>query len=157
MKSKKFEFLLPILFSGLLVFVHSCKDETYVYQQDSDKGTPFNPNLPVEITGFMPDSGKIAEKVVINGSNFGNIASEVRVFFNDGYSDKEASVISVNGSSIYCLAPRLSGGDNQIKVIVSESTETVATKTFTLLEHIIMFYLSIFLMVRIRTLLSPSQ
>ncbi|WP_352422182.1 IPT/TIG domain-containing protein [Proteiniphilum sp.] len=130
MKSKKFEFLLPILFSGLLVFVHSCKDETYVYQQDSDKGTPFNPNLPVEITGFMPDSGKIAEKVVINGSNFGNIASEVRVFFNDGYSDKEASVISVNGSSIYCLAPRLSGGDNQIKVIVSESTETVAPKTF---------------------------
>jgi len=79
-KKKKFSYKV-LFFLGVLVFVFSCKDETYVYRQDSLKGKPFNPDLPVEITGFIPDSGKIREKIVITGSNFGNSVKDVQVFF----------------------------------------------------------------------------
>ena len=129
-KTKK-NFSYELLFLlGILVFVFGCKDETYVYRPALEGGTPFDPNLPVEITGFIPDSGKIREKVIITGSNFGNNIKDVQVFFNDGFSDKKATVINVNGDAIYCLAPRLSDGESQIKVVVSEQAEATSLKTF---------------------------
>ncbi|RNC65951.1 IPT/TIG domain-containing protein [Proteiniphilum sp. X52] len=129
MKSKKFIPLLASLFLGMLVFI-GCKDETYVHQQESDKGTPFNPNLPVEITGFIPDSGRYSEKVVISGSNFGNDKEKVKVYFFEGASVREASVVNVNGSSIYCIAPRLPNGNNHLRVVVEDKVEAVAPKKF---------------------------
>lgn len=59
MKNKKVLFLTGTLFWGIFVLVFSCKDETYVYQQNQSKGTPYNPDLPVEITDFIPKEGKI--------------------------------------------------------------------------------------------------
>lgn len=81
MKNKKVLFPLGTLFLGIFVLIFSCKDETYVYQQNQGKGTPYNPDLPVKITGFIPEEGKIREKVVISGENFGNDPSKVKVFF----------------------------------------------------------------------------
>ncbi|MDR0845055.1 MAG: IPT/TIG domain-containing protein [Tannerella sp.] len=130
MKSKKNLFLVGIFILGIFVFIYACKNETYVYQQEQIKGTPYNPALPVEITGFTPEAGKIREKVVISGSNFGNDPSKVEVFFNDGISDRKANVLSVNGTNIYCLAPRQSSGNNHIKVSVSGSSAVTASGTF---------------------------
>lgn len=130
MKNKKLLFLRGVLWIGLFGLLLSCKSDDYVYQQDQVNGDPYNPNIPVEITGFIPDVGKIREKVIISGHNFGNDPSKVKVFFNDGFSDKEANVISVNGTSIYCLAPRQSDGISRIKVSVSESSAVTAEKPF---------------------------
>lgn len=130
MKNKKILFLLGIMAIGIFGFVFSCKDDDYVYKQNQVGGDPYNPALPVEIIGITPESGKIREKVVISGSNFGNDLSQVKVFFNDGYSDKEANVINVNGTSIYCLAPRQNDGRSQIKVSIAGSPEVTAPVTF---------------------------
>lgn len=121
---------LPItaLLAGLAALTTSCKEETFSYQQQA-QGKPYDPNLPVQVTGFAPDSGKIREKVLITGSNFGNSKEQIQVFFNDGFSDKQATVVSVDGTSIYCIAPRQASGRNQIKVVVAADT-VVAAETF---------------------------
>lgn len=128
MKNRKLLLSRGILWNGILFLLFSCKSD--FYQQDQINGDPYNPNKPVEITGFIPEEGRIREKVVIAGHNFGNDPSKVKVFFNDGQSDKEASVIGVNGTSIYCLVPRQNTGRNQIKVSVSESPAVLAEKLF---------------------------
>lgn len=123
-------FILYGLVLGIFVLPVGCKNEAYVYELNQAKVEPYNPDLPVEITGFTPTEGKIREKVVVFGSNFGNDLSKIKVFFNDGRQDREANVVSVNGTSIYCLAPRLSDGRNQIKVSVSESQAVTSSQYF---------------------------
>ncbi|GHT67859.1 hypothetical protein AGMMS50239_31800 [Bacteroidia bacterium] len=130
MNNNKNLFLSGIFILVIFVFSYGCKNETYVFQQDKIGGDPYNPALPVEITGFTPDAGRIREKVIITGSNFGNDPSQVEVFFSDDISDKKAIVLSVNGTAIYCLAPRQSSGNNRIKVSVSGSSEVTASGTF---------------------------
>ena len=129
MRTKKLLIPLGTLSLVILLFFFGCRNENYEFSQ-GHKGAPYDPNSPVVISGFMPDSGKIREKVVISGENFGNDPMKVKVYFNDGFLDKEAIVVSVDGSSIYCLAPRLTDGDNQIKVSISESTPVTASKPF---------------------------
>lgn len=109
--------------------LQNCKEDTFSYQLQVS-GKPHDPNIPVEISGFTPDSGKIREKVLITGSNFGNDKEQIQVLFNDGLSDKEATVISVDGTSIFCLAPRQTDGSSQIKVVIGQSTPVVASKKF---------------------------
>lgn len=130
MRNKKVLLSWSTFLFGISVLLFSCKNETYVHESEQDKGTPYNPALPVEVKGFMPESGKIREKVVISGQNFGNDPAKVKVFFDDGFSDKEANVISVNGTSIYCLAPRQNDGRSRIKVTVEDSPTTTADNYF---------------------------
>lgn len=130
MKNKNTLFFLTTLVLTASILLYGCKSETYSHEQNQGKGAPYDPGAPVEITGFTPAEGKIREKVIISGSNFGNDASKVKVFFNDGYFDREANVISVNGTSIYCLAPRQSDGRSDIKVSVSESPAVTAAQKF---------------------------
>jgi hypothetical protein len=115
---------------GIFVFTHSCKDEVYIHQQNQVSGAPYDSKLPVEVTGFTPEAGKIREKVVISGSNFGNDVSKVKVYFNDGIADREANIINVSGTSIYCLAPRQNDGRSQIKVSVSDGSPVTASGYF---------------------------
>jgi hypothetical protein len=88
-----------------------------------DEGTgaqaAYDPNSPVTLSDFMPDSGRIREKVIIKGSNFGNDKSKIAVYFNDGLVDRKATVIGIDNSTIYCLAPRQEPGRNRIKVVTS--------------------------------------
>lgn len=130
MKNRRILFPFGILVMGIFVFFLACKDDTYEYKKSQGSASPYDPNTPVTVTGFMPDSGKIREKVVIHGTNFGNDISKVKVSFNDGTSDKEAIVINVDGTSIYCLAPRQNGGNNQIKVSIAGSEAAAASNTF---------------------------
>lgn len=130
MRNRKVLFPLSALLLGFLVFSFSCKDETYTYQKGQSGGKPYDPALPVEVTGFIPEKGKIREKVIISGQNFGNDPSSVKVYFDDGYSDKEAQVISVNGTSIYCLAPRQNDGRSRIKVKIADEKEATTSDYF---------------------------
>lgn len=130
MKKNKIYLLVSVLLLGLVVFVNSCKEDTYTFEDPATKGEAYNPSIPIKVNEFLPDSGRIAEKIVIMGSNFGNKKDEIKVFFNDGFSDREAAVVSVNGNSIYCLAPRLTTGYAEVKVSVKESEPAVAPKTF---------------------------
>jgi hypothetical protein len=112
----------------MAVLLFCCKEDEY--RPTTSTGTPYDPNAPVVVTGFMPDSGRLREKVVITGSNFGNDTEKVQVYFNDGFSDKKATVLNVDGTAIYCLAPRQSDGRSTIKVVVQDDVETAAPGTF---------------------------
>jgi hypothetical protein len=90
---------LPFLVCVLLPFVSSCKS-------DDDGGSKqYDPNKPIVLTSFKPDSGHIAEMVLLDGENFGTDASKIKVFFNQ----KEAAVINSIGTRILALVPRLPG------------------------------------------------
>lgn len=114
---------IPILFIA-------CKDETYSFKQNQNTGDPYDPKIPIKISGFIPEEGGIREKVIISGSNFGNDPSKVKVLFYDGISDKEAKVISVNGTSIYCIVPRQATGQSTVKISISGDSLVIAPKTF---------------------------
>lgn len=130
MKNKKMLLVKSTLLLGVFVLLFSCKDDTYTYRPGVTNAPPYDPGKPVEITSFMPDSGKVREKVIIKGKNFGNDPSKITVYFNDGVSDKQANVISVDGTSIYCLAPRQNSGDNKIKVKVMDGEPISAPGEF---------------------------
>jgi hypothetical protein len=53
----------------------------------------------------MPDSGRISEMVLLDGSNFGKDTSNIKVFFNT----KKARVLGSTGTRILALVPRLPG------------------------------------------------
>ncbi|MDR2129983.1 MAG: IPT/TIG domain-containing protein [Odoribacteraceae bacterium] len=96
-----------------------------------------DPNAPVTIETFMPDSGRIREKVIIKGENFGTDKSKIEVYFVDQLTERAASVIGVDNNTIYCLAPRQMDGDNQIKVVVHGKEVTAPTRFgYTVAENV---------------------
>jgi hypothetical protein len=109
---------------GILFFT-SCgeKDDGTAAAEDYD------PSAPVELQTFMPEAGRIREKVIIKGSNFGNDLSQVKVYFIDELSERASTVIGVDNNTIYCLAPRQLAGDNKIKIVVHEK-EVVSDDLF---------------------------
>lgn len=87
---------------------------------------PHDPTKPIEFIEFMPDSGKIREKVIIKGENFGNDVSKINVVFNDGsINGRKATVIGVNNNTIYCMAPRQNPGFNTISLTIEEKEQTI--------------------------------
>ena len=94
----------------------SCKDE-----DDQTEGV-FDPNKPVTITGFTPETLGGGADMVLYGDNFGNDISRVKVTLGG----KDAKVIGVNNNSLYCLMP-MGAFDGNIQVsILDESGTTVA-------------------------------
>jgi hypothetical protein len=86
----------------------SCGDE------DKNGGGLHDPSKPVALTSFMPDSGRISEMVLLDGSNFGKDTSNIRVFFNA----KKAKVLGSTGTRILALVPRLPGDTCVVRVEV---------------------------------------
>jgi len=113
-----FAILLCMALAGLC---GSCDDD------DNGGGTSYNPDLPVTLNAFMPDSGVIRTNMVITGSNFGTDVSNIKVLFSD--KNKSATVISADNEAIYCLVPKQDGGDNSVKVVVGTDT-TAFSETF---------------------------
>ena len=113
------------LFMGLfcLIAYFSCSDD-----KKSD-GEPYDPSKPAEITTFMPDTGRIREKFIIKGTNFGTDKSKVEVYFKDNDGSRKATVIGIDNSTIYCLAPRQLAGNNKVEVIIDGKTSSL-DKTF---------------------------
>jgi hypothetical protein len=82
---------------------------------DEDKSErEYNPSMPVALTSFKPDSGRISEMVLLEGSNFGTDVSRIKVFFNA----KEARVVNSTGTRILALVPRLPGDTCEVSVEV---------------------------------------
>ena len=83
----------------------------------------YAPNQPVTIRYFSPDTGRVAEKVIIQGNNFGTDKSAVSVLFTDNTGrENKAAIIGVNNQTIYCIAPRQAEGYNTISVKVNDKT-----------------------------------
>lgn len=81
----------------------------------------FNPDSPVEISNFMPDSGGIRTKFIINGSNFGSDKANVKLTFTDSEgNERPALIIKVIPTVIYAQVPRQAGGLSSIKLSVFE-------------------------------------
>lgn len=85
---------------------------------DKENRNSYDPGKEIELTTFFPDSGGIATKVILNGSNFGDDASKVKVYFNK----KQAAVISSIGNMIYTLAPKQPGDDCVISVVIGNDS-----------------------------------
>lgn len=111
--------LFALMWIVFVCMVWSCKNEDH-----KDGLEPFDPGREVRVDAFMPDSGRLREKIIIKGSNFGNDKSIVNVYFLDGAAERKATVIGVDQHTIYCLAPRQLPGKNQIKVVVKDKDVT---------------------------------
>lgn len=106
--------ITPIMLT-LLIFCMSCKDKD---MDTENNGQPYDPSKPVELTDFVPEKGGMAEQVIIRGKNFGNDASQLRVYFNK----KQAKVVRTIGDLAYVLAPRLPGDTCTISVVIGEDS-----------------------------------
>jgi len=113
-----------ILLISVLIGVGSCKDE-------DEKKTSYDPSVPVEVTGFFPEKGTSGSQLLIHGVNFGADTTQVKVTIND----KEAIVISVSGSTIYCLIPP-KAGNGLVKVTVGTGSDTQESISPTEFEYI---------------------
>jgi hypothetical protein len=108
---KKVTFLLLIL----SIFA-TCKD--------NDTGTvtvpekPYDPNKPLVLTNFEPETGGVATQMIINGSNFGTDPSQLKVYFNS----KAAKVIRTIGDLAYVLVPKLPGDTCIVSVVTGKDS-----------------------------------
>ncbi|GHT79000.1 hypothetical protein FACS189464_3360 [Bacteroidia bacterium] len=103
----------------MYVFV-SCGDS-----KDKEKAM-YDPGQPVVLTSFKPDSGRISEMVLLDGSNFGSDPSQIKVYFNE----KEATVLSSTGTRILALVPRLPGDTCTVSVAIGESPKKAYSGSF---------------------------
>ncbi|WP_029905305.1 IPT/TIG domain-containing protein [Prevotella sp. 10(H)] len=101
-----------VLLLGLMTFIvyFSCSDS------NSSKMSEYDPNKPVELTRFFPDSGGISTKVIIEGANFGFDTARIQVYFNE----KKAAVVNAQGDKMYVLTPRLPGDTCEITVKIGD-------------------------------------
>ena len=113
------------LMLALLFLIGSCKDS----DDNKSTGATYDPNQPVTVEGFMPVEGKLREKVIVKGSNFGTDKSKVKVYFVDEAAERLSTVIGIDNNTLYCLAPRQLPGGNRIKVIV-DGKEVTTDGTF---------------------------
>ena len=98
----------------LLFLIGSCKDS----DDNKTTGATYDPNQPVTVESFMPVEGKLREKVIVKGSNFGTDKSKVKVYFVDEAAERLSTVIGIDNNTLYCLAPRQLPGGYRIKLIV---------------------------------------
>ncbi|SHF40904.1 IPT/TIG domain-containing protein [Pedobacter caeni] len=109
-----------LFFLALLFFLWGCKKESGPAKQVHD------PNQPIELRGFLPDSGGVGTQMVIEGNNFGTDTSMIKVFINN----KRAALVGANGSTLYVLVPSRAnnglvkvqvGKGDQVKEIISKN------------------------------------
>ncbi|UOB16038.1 IPT/TIG domain-containing protein [Abyssalbus ytuae] len=99
---------LCLILASLSIALYSCKNDDL-----DDEAHAFDPSKPVMVSGFTPESGGTGQRLVIYGENFGTDPNIVTVLIGG----KEATVISVNGESLYCLVPgKAFAGDIEVRV-----------------------------------------
>jgi hypothetical protein len=90
----------------------SCKDNT--------NGIDHDPTRPITITSFYPDSGRITEKIIFSGENFGTHPDLIRVWFDD----RKAKVVGSDGSDMYVVCPRI-GRDTECTIAVAIGNDSI--------------------------------
>ena len=104
-----------VVFLCILLYVCTISCEN---QENSSNRQVYNPSRRVTLSSFHPQEGRIAEKMLLDGDNFGSDPSIIRVYFND----KPASVLSSTGGRIYALCPRMPGDECVISVVVGNDS-----------------------------------
>lgn len=112
-----------VLLAFLAFCMAGCKDD-----DENTQNLSYDPNQPVEITDFTPDSGGGNTFVVIHGKNFGTDKSLVKLTVGG----KEAVVINVLGDCLYAIVPpKAFKGNFVLTVGKGEQVQTVeAEKKF---------------------------
>ena len=111
-----------ICFVATIMFLWACENN----KPDDFGRTPYDPSKPVRIDSFEPDSGGMATKVFINGSNFGSDVSKIKVYFND----LRASVVGSDGNHLYVITPRRPGREVTISVVVNGDSTVCTDKKY---------------------------
>ena len=115
MKKRK-SVLRNILFIPLCVWgIMSCNNDT---DDKRKSGIEHDPSKPIVVTSFFPDSGRIRERVILDGENFGTDPSKIRVYFNR----KRAAVVGSTGNRMYAIVPRTPGDTCQVSVAVGNDS-----------------------------------
>lgn len=78
----------------------SCDDDSEDLTQ-IDRGAPFDPSQPVYITSFTPSSGGYQDRIIIYGSNFGNVKENV----NLSIGGKPVVIATIRDNAIYGYVP----------------------------------------------------
>ena len=113
-KNKQWHLLVLLL----ILSVVGCKDD----KDDSGTSAIYDPSQPVTITSFTPESGAGGAQFLVYGNNFGSNLRNIKVTVND----KEAVLISSNGTCIYCFVPRKAGvGKVKVSVGTGDNTQEV--------------------------------
>ena len=117
-----------VCFAATLLYLWSCEDNS----PDTFGQEPYDSSKPVRIDGFEPDSGGLATKVFISGSNFGTDLSQIRVWFTatdeaGEQISRRASVVGSNGSYMYVITPRLTSLRECTISVVSHGDSAVLT------------------------------
>jgi hypothetical protein len=103
--------LLTVLCAGFFI---GCEDK------EKSKPAEYDPGSPVVLTSFYPQSGRVADKVLLDGNNFGSDVSKIKVYFNR----KQAAVIGSTGNRMYVLVPRLPGDTCSVSVVIGNDSVT---------------------------------
>lgn len=106
-------------FAAAALLLAGCKD-------DDDPKVPETED-PVTITSLSPDNGPVGTEVEINGSNFGDDATDHVVAFNG----KTATIVSLNDSRITVTVPEEATTG---KVTLKTGGKTIEGPTFTVTE-----------------------
>ncbi|WP_238387218.1 IPT/TIG domain-containing protein [Sphingobacterium olei] len=108
-----------ILLALITLFFIQCKESS----TDEQPAGLFDPSKPVSVTDFLPKEGGSGSNMVIYGDNFGNDVSRIKVVIGG----KIAKVISVKGTSLYCIVPSLATeGDIKVYVLDEQREEELA-------------------------------
>jgi hypothetical protein len=102
-----------LLLTVLVIFA-TCRDE----QGTAVPEKPYDPDKPVQLTDFKPETGGLATQMILNGSNFGTEASELKVYFNS----KRAKVVRTIGDLAYALVPKLPGDTCTVSVVMGKDS-----------------------------------
>lgn len=108
---KKNDFFVGLIFLVLLN-CFACNSDKKVEDYDE----PYSPDKPLLVSTIGPEKGGLGTRVVVNGSNFGNDPSKVKLFFNS----KEALILKLQSNAIYAMVPKQPGEYSTIKVKVEE-------------------------------------
>lgn len=111
----------------MLCFVQ-CKESS-----EEDPVVDFNPSRPVSVTDFLPKEGAAGSNLIIYGDNFGSDRTRVNVIIGG----KQAPVINVKNSTLYCTVPQGAfEGDIQVSVLDGEGEEVARTEAKEMLVYI---------------------
>ena len=123
-------YLSLVYFLGAFFYFSSCES----YNESTEK--IHKSDKPIVLTSFYPKEGGARDKILLDGENFGNDVSKIKVYFNNA----RASVVSSSGSRIYAIVPRLPGDNPRISVVVDADSvtyeETYAYHTQTLVSTV---------------------
>lgn len=76
---------------------------------DEKRNLPkFDPDKPIIVSDFYPDSGGIATPIIINGDNFGSDTTGLEILFVDSLGVRHpAGIVGSNGNKIFAYVPKL--------------------------------------------------